>query len=411
VLQPGVGKVAIKTVAILDKNGVLTGTTTTTASGPYAITLRLIGLEIQAGGPAAATRLLTASGYQNASGTFTQGSPTALTPDYTISSTFNEPGWTDNLSGKNSFFMPPGLRLFDKTGDYVMGPFNPGKLAPDEPTVCYSAEQSEDFSLTAPAGYRFDAVPHDVRVETPNLLFIAHWSLTGNMLRVHRDFTSKIDQPLCTGTTRSQSAAALKKISDSYDTNLSFTKTDRAADKEIPDDASNFLKNGSAHLSAHQYQLAISDFDKAIALKPDDYILYDARASAHVFLRQYDLAMTDFNKAVALKPDDVYSYTSRAYIYRIKRKYGSAIADYNRLLTLKLSSKQFYTTYYQRGMAYWKSGRYAPAIADFDKVIAIKPDFADAFLYRGDAENRLGRKKDGNRDIATALKLNPALGK
>src|SRR5262249_34999359 len=97
-LEPGVAKIAVKTVSALDKDGVLTGTTTTTASGPYAITLRVLGLRIQAAGPTAGTRFMTALGYANASGSFTQASPIGFSPDYTISGNFKATGWKELLS-------------------------------------------------------------------------------------------------------------------------------------------------------------------------------------------------------------------------------------------------------------------------------------------------------------------------
>ena len=184
VLQADVAKINVKTASVLDKNGTLTGTTTTIASGPYAINLRQIGLLIQSAGPTAAARILESLGYYKPSGSITQDSPTGFAPEYTISGTFKGLGWEDNLAGKSSFYIPGGLRLFAQAGDEVMGPFYPGNMTPDEPTVCYSAEETEDLSLKVPAGYQFLAVPSNTRVETPNLLFVAQWSLTGDTISI-----------------------------------------------------------------------------------------------------------------------------------------------------------------------------------------------------------------------------------
>ncbi len=221
VLAPGLAKVVFKTASVLDKDGVLTGTSTTIASGPYAITLRSVGLGIQAVGPTAPEKLLTVLGYKDATGTLTQDSPVALTPSHTISGTFKAPGMSDVLLGRNGF-IPGGLRLFSLSGEGMMGPFDPGKLKKGEPTPCVSAEATEDLSLKAPPGMHFAEVPKDTRVQTPNLLFTAHWSLDADTLSVHRDFTSTIDQPLCQGAIREQTAAALKQIAESYNTTISF---------------------------------------------------------------------------------------------------------------------------------------------------------------------------------------------
>ncbi|HET7083301.1 MAG TPA: tetratricopeptide repeat protein [Rhizomicrobium sp.] len=511
-LQPGVAKVTVKTVSILDKDGTLSGTTTTTASGPYAITLRQVGLGIQAVGPTAATRVLESLGYTQPSGSFIQESPKSFTPEYTISSTFKTLGWEDNLAGKSRFSMPGGLRLFALTGDNVMGPFDPGNMKPGEPTACFSASQSEDLSLKAPPGHQFLGLPNNVRVETPNILFTAQWSLVGDTLSVHRDFSSKIDQPLCSGIVRTQSAAALKEISDSYNVSIAFAKRDRDGGDAVANAALPFFNNGFSHLNAGRYELAIADFDKAIALKPDDFYSYDARGDAYAKLGQYvqaienfdqaiklkkdlpatyssrgfahealgqhDLAIADFSRAIALKPDDARFYGGRAEAYRVSGQQAASLADFEKVIALDPNGPAAASAFYFHGLAQAESRpelaiadldksialkpdaaisyqvrgtakaylrqypgaladfdkalalkpddidtlsnrggvnfaakNYKQAIADYDRVIAQKPDSSWALFYRGGAKNKLGQKKEGEADIAAAIKLNPSLGK
>jgi tetratricopeptide (TPR) repeat protein len=512
VLQPGIAKISVTTVSVLDKDGTLSGTTTTTASGPYAIGLRQIGLGIQAVGPTAATRVLQSLGYNNPTGSFSQASPTGFAPEYTISSTFKALGWEDNLAGKDSFFLPGGLRLLGLSGDGVMGPFNPGNMSPDEPTVCYSAEESEDLSLKAPPGYQFLGLPGNIRVETPNLLFVAQWSLNGDTLGVHRDFTSKIDQPLCSGTVRTQSAAALKKISDSYNVTVQFAKRERDDGDTAAKAALPFFNSGFSHFNAGRYELAIADFDKAIALKPDDFYSYDIRGDAyaklgqyahaienfdqainlrkdapatyssrgfaHGALGQYDLAIADFSRAIALKPDYARTYSDRAEAYRLSGQSAASVADFEKVIALDPNGPGAASAFYFHGLAQAESRperaiadldksialkpdeaisylvrgtakaylhqysgaladfdkalalkpddidtlsnrggvnfavkNYKQAIADYDKVIAQKPNSAQALFYRGGAKNKLGQKKEGESDIAAAIKLDPSLGK
>jgi tetratricopeptide (TPR) repeat protein len=455
---------------------------------------------------------LESLGHYKPSGSFTQASPRELTPEYAISATFKSLGWEDNLAGKSSFYMPGGLRLLSRSGDGVMGPFDPGNMSPSEPTVCYSAEESEELSLKAPSGYQFLGVPGDTRVETPNLLFVAHWSLAGDTMSVHRQFTSKIDHSLCTGTVRTQSAAALKKISDSYDTAISFAKRDGDGGEKTANTALSFYNSGSSHLNAGRYELAITDLDKAIALNPGDFYSRDARGiayaglkqferaiadydqaiklkkddpsvfaargAAHEALGQHDLAIADFSRAVELKPDDVQSYADRGDAYRKSGKKAASLADYDKVIALEPDGSAAVNAYYFRGLAQMDSRpelaivdidkaialkpdaavsyrlrgaakaslrQYPGAIADFDKALALKPGDIDilndrgwthfqaknykqaildydrviaqkanspmALFYRGGAKTKLGQKKEGESDIAAAIKLDPSLGK
>lgn len=509
-VPPGLAKVMVKTVLTLDKDGTLSGTTTTTASGPYAINLRLLNVGIQGLGPTAVTKLLTAMGYENPTGSFTQNSPVGFAPDYTISSTFKTSGWGDNLSGKDSFYLPHGLMLLDLPGDNVMGPLSPGKLKSDEPTLCFSAEQSEDVSLKAPPGYQFNGLPNNIRVEMPNLLFVANWSLAGDTLSLHREFTSKIDQPLCSGSIRTQSAAALKRIADSYQQQISFAKQDHDGDKASKA-AQAFYNSGFSHYNAGRYELSIADFDKAVALKPDDFDFYDARGSAYAYLgqkqraidnfdhaiklkkdnynvyaergiahqalEQYDLALADFSRAIALNPEDIEAYSHRGAVYLSMKQIPSAIADFDKVIATDPNGEFAYDSYFNRAVArtedkpdlaladfdkalalqpdayraltnraalkakkgqwgaaiadldkalslqpgeitilniravvHYRAENYKLAIADYDKIIAQKPNSPEALYNRGGAKIALGQREEGERDLAAARKLDPAVG-
>ena len=66
-----------------------------------------------------------------------------------------------------------------------------------------------------------------------------------------------------------------------------------------------------------QYNLAISDYDKAIRLKPDFVTAYGNRGEAKRLLCQYDAAIIDCNEAIRLKPDypNVYATRGRARVH------------------------------------------------------------------------------------------------
>ncbi len=67
--------------------------------------------------------------------------------------------------------------------------------------------------------------------------------------------------------------------------------------------------------------------------------------------------------------------------------------------------------YYNRGLAYENLDKYQDAIDDFSKAIALNPDDASSYLYRGIDKTRLGDKAGGDADIETAKRLNPNIGK
>jgi len=66
-------------------------------------------------------------------------------------------------------------------------------------------------------------LPQDADIKTANLQFTSHWALNGQTLSVHREFTSNIAQPLCSGDVRKETAAALARIRDDYTIPISLT--------------------------------------------------------------------------------------------------------------------------------------------------------------------------------------------
>jgi hypothetical protein len=118
--------------------------------------------------------------------------------------------------------MPPGLRLLPSTGDFLMGPLFVRNLPTSEPTPCWSGTAVEELSVEPPPGKHFVGLPPDVNVHTDNLTFSAHWSQADRIVSVRREFTSHIEQALCSGEVRKATADALSKMAAAFPMQISF---------------------------------------------------------------------------------------------------------------------------------------------------------------------------------------------
>ena len=67
--------------------------------------------------------------------------------------------------------------------------------------------------------------------------------------------------------------------------------------------------------------------------------------------------------------------------------------------------------FYNRAIAHENKERYDLAIADYGEAIALNPNDADFYLYRGLDRQRIGDKAGAEADIAEAKRLNPNIGK
>jgi transglutaminase-like putative cysteine protease len=222
ILPPGATSVSVKTATKIDLTGRISGETKTVASGPYSVTLRLIGQTILARGPEnAAAAQLQALGVPG-TGTFELGPPGDLSPDYAILGRFEVPEPQPQLLAGAGFGMIGGLRVIQTTGDLLMGPLWNFKLTGDDPTPCYSGHTDEVLSFEPPAGKHVVKLPSDTKIADDHLHFTAHWSLDGRTVLLRRDFDVTIDQPLCEGEVRKSAAKELSAIRDSFNAQLSL---------------------------------------------------------------------------------------------------------------------------------------------------------------------------------------------
>ncbi|MDB9312890.1 DnaJ domain-containing protein [Spirulina sp. CS-785/01] len=67
--------------------------------------------------------------------------------------------------------------------------------------------------------------------------------------------------------------------------------------------------------------------------------------------------------------------------------------------------------YYHRGVERAKQERYSEALEDFSLAIFLKPDYADAYRYRGLVYSMLGRERKANADLRRVAELKRKWGK
>ena len=209
-LPAGSANMELRTTATLRADGSIAGTTTTTATGPFAIELRRDAAWIQATGPGAAAAQLRALGTDGA-GSFAFEAPEKLDASYSISGDFTLEAQPELLEG-DSFVPPSGLRLLAHAGDLLVGPLGQRTLAATESTPCYPGREVEEVSLTLPPGRHLMRVPKDVSVDFDGASYRSIWTLQGETLSHRAELVSRVADVLCAGDMRRGAANALDAI-------------------------------------------------------------------------------------------------------------------------------------------------------------------------------------------------------
>jgi hypothetical protein len=211
VLAPGVATMSLATTMRLDTDGVVTGQTTTTATGPYATALRGVASRAEATGTERFAAAVLRDRGRTGTGDVTMDKLVPVTDTYHFSGTFRlapQPGWLEG----DSFVPPSGLRVLLSPGDGLAGPLEMRNLPVTEPTPCYAGQQDEAISLALPEGRAPDRLPRDRDIAGEGFRYTSHYAFEGGTILVQRRFVSTFSAPLCQGAVRASAAKAFEEI-------------------------------------------------------------------------------------------------------------------------------------------------------------------------------------------------------
>ena len=165
-----------------------------------------------------------------------------------------------------------------------------------------------------------------------------------------------------------------------------------------------YYLRGNAKFELGLYHEAISDYDKAIRLKPDYADAYSNRGAAKANLKHYAAAIVDYTQVIRLKPDNAHAYCYRGLAKANLKQYFAAIADYDMAIRYKPDDADAYNN---RGNAKADLKEYFAAISDYDTAIRLKPNYAEAYYNRGNAKDNLKEYFAAISDYDTAIRLKP----
>ncbi|MCR4336527.1 MAG: tetratricopeptide repeat protein [Candidatus Omnitrophica bacterium] len=140
-----------------------------------------------------------------------------------------------------------------------------------------------------------------------------------------------------------------------------------------PSDAIAIKDLGNAYLSLGNFDKAIEQYSKAIAINPHPNF-YNNRCFAWNNKMELDKALEDCNTALSLDPGHTFAFINRGNAFYLKREYDKAIADYTKSLKVVPAGDKYNPpmSHYNRGLAYLRQYKLGLATADFIKVIEFK---------------------------------------
>tara|TARA_B100001057_G_C22849907_1_gene950570 strand:+ start:112 stop:3132 length:3021 start_codon:yes stop_codon:yes gene_type:complete len=166
--------------------------------------------------------------------------------------------------------------------------------------------------------------------------------------------------------------------------------------------ANEWFNSGYAKYNSKDYKGAIEDFNRAVEIKSNDFMLYKWRGFSKTNIGDYKGSIEDFNKAIEIESNDFNLYFWRGASKSSIKDYEGAINDYDKAIKIKPNKFEIY-----RRRGYIKSSikDYKGAILDLDKVIDAKTSIATNLDYQNRGISKYF-SEDYNGSISDLKKVN-----
>ncbi|MEZ5972016.1 MAG: tetratricopeptide repeat protein [Hyphomonadaceae bacterium] len=171
-----------------------------------------------------------------------------------------------------------------------------------------------------------------------------------------------------------------------------------------------FLQRGLVHQASGAFDVAVQDFDHALALQPGLQAALDSRAAAlQQRLTSFEQDIARLDQRLQQTPRDPELLNGRCWLRVINNdNLDAALADCNASLAVRPNDPNVLDS---RGLVQYKRGDYAAALADYDAAVRLAPD-SGHFLYgRGLTRIALGMTEEGAADQARAEELAPGIAR
>lgn len=124
-------------------------------------------------------------------------------------------------------------------------------------------------------------------------------------------------------------------------------------------------------------------------VKQDLVATYVNRGVIYVAMEKFNLAASDYEKALSLDADLPATYLNRGNLWFVAEHFDRAIADYSKAMELQLG--ELHIAYLNRGMAKESMGSLLAAKSDYHLSLELRPEWALAEAKLARVERKLSQ--------------------
>lgn len=168
------------------------------------------------------------------------------------------------------------------------------------------------------------------------------------------------------------------------------------------DQPADWWRHGRALAGLERYQEALSDYEKANRLLPNDSEILESLANLRQQLQQFGEAALDFGVLVARFPEVPVYRGERGWAYYNTGLYDLALDDYGEAIAMAPKTASFWN---ERALTYEQIGDFDKALSDYGNALSLAPDDPVMLTNRGRLLRGNGRTAEALKDFDAALAI------
>ena len=174
--------------------------------------------------------------------------------------------------------------------------------------------------------------------------------------------------------------------------------------KDYPNESLLFNIRGACYAGLGQLDVAIKNYEDAIAIKPDYAKAHFNLAGSLHDLGQMDAAVQSYEKTIEIEPDYAEAHNNLGNVFQELEQGDAAVQSYKKALEIK---PDYIAAQYSLGISLQDLGQLDEAVKSYKKALKIKPDFVEAHNNLGITFFKLHQLDNAMQCYKKALVFNP----
>ena len=149
---------------------------------------------------------------------------------------------------------------------------------------------------------------------------------------------------------------------------------------------------------------AIKEFNKALAMVPNNFIFHQNLGMVYFYEGAYRKAISSFKKAIQINPKYGMGYAFLSYLYGLMKKPSYSLKYMEKAVHI---NPDYADLHYNLALLYSDKKNYKKAITEFKEAIKINPNYLFARINLGVLFEEQNRLKEARKEYKEVLKINP----